>query len=65
MSGLVHFRRARSRCVEGSSLSGRLRLLRNGSDLENYAVEIEPTGGTLLVFRRSDKSWHGHHPYEG
>ena len=48
----------------GSS-AGRLRLLRNGSDLENYAVEIEPVGGTLLIFRRSDKSWHGHHPYKG
>jgi SM-20-related protein len=47
------------------SPTGRLRLLRNGSDLENYAVEIEPVGGTLLIFRRSDKSWHGHHPYKG
>jgi SM-20-related protein len=48
-----------------SSPAGRLRLLRNGSDLENYAVEIEPVAGTLLIFRRSDTSWHGHHPYEG
>ena len=47
------------------SPTGRLRLLRNGSDLENYAVEIEPVAGTLLIFRRSDNSWHGHHPYEG
>jgi SM-20-related protein len=47
------------------STTGRLRLLRNGSDLENHAVEIEPVAGTLLIFRRSDKSWHGHHPYEG
>ena len=45
--------------------TGRLRLLRDGSDLENYAVEIEPAGGTLLIFKRSDKSWHGHHPYKG
>jgi hypothetical protein len=44
---------------------GRLRLLRNGRDLENYAEEIEPTFGKMLVFRRSDRSWHGHHPYEG
>jgi SM-20-related protein len=48
----------------GSS-TGRLRLLRNGSDLEDYVAEIEPAGGTLLIFKRSDKSWHGHHPYEG
>ena len=47
------------------SPTGRLRLLRNGTDLENYAAEIEPTAGTLLIFKRSDASWHGHHPYEG
>ena len=47
------------------SSTGRLRLLRNGSDLENYVAEVEPSGGTLLIFKRSDKSWHGHHPYEG
>lgn len=44
---------------------GRLRILRDGTDLENYAAEVEPKGGTLIVFRRSDKSWHGHHSYEG
>jgi len=47
------------------SSTGRLRILRNGSDLENYAAEIEPAGGALLIFRRSDTSWHGHHPFEG
>ncbi len=47
------------------SSTGRLRLLRNGTDLENYAAEVEPSGGTLLIFKRSDKSWHGHHPFEG
>jgi hypothetical protein len=45
--------------------AGRLRLLRNGTDLENYVEEVEPAGGTLLVFKRSDKSWHGHHSFEG
>jgi SM-20-related protein len=44
---------------------GRLRLLRNGTDLDNYFAEIPPTNGTLLIFRRSDNSWHGHKPYEG
>lgn len=48
-----------------NSGTGRLRLLRNGTDLENYADEVEPAGGTLLVFKRSDHSWHGHHSYEG
>jgi SM-20-related protein len=47
------------------SSTGRLRILRNGDDLENYAAEVEPSGGTLLVFKRSDNSWHGHHPFEG
>lgn len=44
---------------------GRLRLLRDGTDLEDYAAEIEPSFGRMLVFRRSDRSWHGHRPYEG
>jgi hypothetical protein len=44
---------------------GRLRLLRNGRDLEDYAAEVPPTFGQLLAFRRSETSWHGHKPYEG
>lgn len=44
---------------------GRLRILRNGHDLEDYAAEVSPQGGTLLVFKRSDKSWHGHPPFVG
>jgi len=44
---------------------GRLRLLRDGKDLENYAAEVAPDNGTLLVFKRSDRSWHGHPPFEG
>jgi SM-20-related protein len=45
--------------------AGRLRLLRSGTDLESYAVEVPPVGGMLLVFRRADNSWHGHKLYEG
>ncbi|MBF9233078.1 2OG-Fe(II) oxygenase family protein [Microvirga alba] len=44
---------------------GRLRLLKNGTDLEDYVAEIPPVNGTLLVFRRSNNSWHGHKPHEG
>jgi len=44
---------------------GRLRLLRNGHDVDDYAAEVPPDNGTLLVFKRSDASWHGHHPFEG
>ncbi len=44
---------------------GRLRILRNGRDVDDYAAEVPPDNGTLLVFKRSDSSWHGHHPFEG
>ena len=44
---------------------GRLRLLRNGEDLNAVAAEVPPKFGTLLVFRRSDNSWHGHEQYIG
>ncbi|HEY8085269.1 MAG TPA: 2OG-Fe(II) oxygenase [Methylophilaceae bacterium] len=45
--------------------SGRLRLLRSGADLEDYITEVEPGFGTLLAFKRSDNSWHGHKPFIG
>lgn len=44
---------------------GRLRLLRNGKDVDDFVAEVPPDNGTLLVFKRSDNSWHGHHPFEG
>lgn len=44
---------------------GRLRILRDGENVDNYAAEVAPDQGTLLVFKRSDSSWHGHHPFEG
>ena len=44
---------------------GRLRILRNGHDLNDYVDEVPPHGGTLVVFRRSENSWHGHEPFEG
>lgn len=44
---------------------GRLRILRNGSSLDDFAEEVPPHGGSLLVFRRAENSWHGHQPFEG
>jgi Rps23 Pro-64 3,4-dihydroxylase Tpa1-like proline 4-hydroxylase len=41
---------------------GRLRLLRGGRDIEDYALEIPPVAGNMVVFRRGDNSWHGHLP---
>ncbi|CAK0760392.1 2OG-FeII_Oxy_3 domain-containing protein [Azospirillaceae bacterium] len=43
---------------------GRLRLLRS-TNLNDYVSEVPPVEGTLLAFRRSDTSWHGHEPFEG
>jgi hypothetical protein len=45
--------------------AGRLRLLRSGTDLDDYVAEVPPHAGTLLVFRRADNSWHGHKPVSG
>lgn len=44
---------------------GRLRLLRNAHDIEDYIAEVPPVGGTLLMFKRADNSWHGHKPFSG
>ena len=47
------------------SPGGMLRLLRNGHDIEDYVAEVPPIGGTLLMFKRADNSWHGHKPVSG
>lgn len=44
---------------------GRLRLLRSAGDLDDYAAEVPPERGTMLAFRRSDRSFHGHAPFTG
>jgi SM-20-related protein len=44
---------------------GRLRILKDGLDVDNFVAEVPPDNGTLLVFKRSDTSWHGHHPFDG
>jgi hypothetical protein len=44
---------------------GRLRLLRSAADLNDMIGEVPPECGTMVAFRRSDKSFHGHEPYEG
>jgi SM-20-related protein len=47
-----------------SSEGGRLRLLRSNK-LDDYVAEVTPTMGSLILFKRSDCSWHGHKPFEG
>src|SRR5207302_5724927 len=44
---------------------GRLRLLRSPQDIEDVILEVPPTEGTLVAFRRSDKSFHGHKLFIG
>ena len=44
---------------------GRLRLLRGPDDIDNYAREVVPLAGTMLAFRRSARSFHGHLPHVG
>ncbi len=44
---------------------GRLRLLRRADDLSQYAAEVAPVAGTMVAFRRSAASFHGHHPHKG
>ncbi len=44
---------------------GRLRVLRSGDDMDDFAAEVPPDSGTLLAFRRSAKSWHGHPTFVG
>src|SRR5262249_38521002 len=39
---------------------GRLRLLRSPDDLGSVVAEVPPEAGTLLAFRVTDNSWHGH-----
>ena len=45
--------------------AGRLRLLRGPEDLSDYVVEVPPLAGTMVAFRRSPQSFHGHHAHVG
>jgi SM-20-related protein len=47
------------------STHGRLRLLRSDSDLRDYAAEVPPDRGTLLLFRNGPTAWHGFESFEG
>jgi SM-20-related protein len=44
---------------------GCLRLLRGPGDIENYAVEVPPVNGSLLVFPNGPGTWHGHKTFIG
>jgi len=44
---------------------GCLRLLRGPSDIEDFAAEVPPVNGTLLVFPNGPATWHGHKQHVG
>jgi SM-20-related protein len=44
---------------------GRLRLLRSPDSLEDCIVEVPPVEGTLIAFKVTPNSWHGHEKIEG
>jgi len=44
---------------------GRLRLLRSPDNLDDMVMEVPPAAGTLLAFRVTKNSWHGHAPANG
>jgi hypothetical protein len=50
---------------EWEHAGGRLRLLRSADNLDDMIMEVPPDAGTLLAFKRSDNSFHGHKPFSG
>ena len=44
---------------------GRLRILKNGKDLDDYLLEIPPVFGTCLIFKVTPDCWHGHTAFIG
>ncbi len=48
-----------------SSGKGCFRVLNGPDSMEDFACEAPPLFGTLIAFRRSDNSWHGHPPFAG
>lgn len=44
---------------------GCLRLLRGPDDIEDYAREVPPVNGTLLIFPNGPTTWHGHKQFVG
>ena len=44
---------------------GKLRFCRNEHDIEDFTTEVEPLSGTLIAFRNTPTSWHGHKQHVG
>lgn len=48
-----------------SRQEGCLRLLRGPNELDDFAIEVPPVNGTLLVFPNGPTTWHGHRRFVG
>jgi SM-20-related protein len=48
-----------------ASKGGSLRLLRSAENIDDFAVEVPPVDGTLLVFPNGPTTWHGHRQHVG
>ncbi|MFC6633604.1 2OG-Fe(II) oxygenase [Microbulbifer taiwanensis] len=45
--------------------AGRLRILRGGSDMDDFAEELSPGPGAMVAFKVTDNCWHGYPSFEG
>lgn len=45
--------------------TGRLRVLRNSHDINDYVEEVSAGPGQMIAFKVTDNGWHGYMPYEG
>ena len=45
--------------------SGRLRILRSGTDMDDYTDELLPGPSSLVAFKVTDNCWHGYPSFEG
>ncbi|HEY1962538.1 MAG TPA: 2OG-Fe(II) oxygenase [Rhizomicrobium sp.] len=48
-----------------SSGKGCFRVLNGPTSMDDFACEAPPLFGTLIAFKRSENSWHGHPPFAG
>lgn len=50
---------------EWDHAGGRLRLLENADNIDNYFTEVSPLAGTMVAFQVTNNCWHGHTPVVG
>jgi hypothetical protein len=50
---------------EWAAETGKLRVLRSETDMDDYVEEIAPGPGSLLAFKVTDNCWHGYPSFEG